>query len=323
MFRLCANPAGRLIAKSRPLKRPYSTGTFGPAPHVRLLGPVVWSVAACSTIYLGCAAYEVYFDAKRARAEALKWPNMKPVRTFADLERMRSAGAVMDSFHGSTSERPEFSGDQNMTVSAMALALSVFVSSSIYPSMAHHFQHTPALSTNYTLLTSVFGHSGLIHLGFNMYVMSLLIPTATDSKVFNESNAHLTAFYLSAGILSSLAHHATAVWPGGGLRAYTPALGASGALFALFGIVGVSFPHMHVGILFLPGSVPIGHAMVYVALFDAIGILVRYPFISLGHGSHLGGLALGFAYAKYGGDEKIWRPGRKIAFTAMRSLGVV
>ncbi|KAJ8128999.1 hypothetical protein O1611_g4634 [Lasiodiplodia mahajangana] len=102
-----------------------------------------------------------------------------------------------------------------------------------------------------------------------------------------------------------------------------PALGASGALFALFGILGVSFPYAEVGIILLPGSIPIGEALTYVALFDAIGIFVKYPFIRLGHAAHLGGLALGVAYAKYGGDKKIWRPGRRIAFKTMRSLGVI
>jgi rhomboid-like protein len=100
-------------------------------------------------------------------------------------------------------------------------------------------------------------------------------------------------------------------------------LGASGALFAMLGIVGISFPNTQLGIILIPGSLPITQALACIALFDAIGIFVRYPYLRLGHASHLSGLAVGVAYAKYGGDKKIWRPGRKLVFSAMRSLGVL
>jgi rhomboid-like protein len=207
-------------------------------------------------------------------------------------------------------------------MNVMALTAGVHVASKVMPTMLGHLAHVPATSGNYTLLTSIFGHSGLAHLGMNLYGMWWLMPTAARSPTFKESSAHIVAFYLSAGILSSLAQHATAVWPRRAER-YIPALGASGALFALLGIVGVSFPNAHLGILLLPGSLPITQVMACMALFDAIGIFIRYPYLRLGHSAHLGGLAFGVAYAKYGGDENIWRPGRKLAFNAMQSSGAI
>ncbi|KAI1745110.1 hypothetical protein F4680DRAFT_175199 [Xylaria scruposa] len=324
MFRARTNPVGLLIFKSRPLKRAYATGFQPLPPRVRLLGPTLWSIAACSTIYIGCAAYEVYQDAQRAREKKTHWIRKGTAPTFEDLQNLRDravANAMLNRLSGSTPELAEFTDPGELTKSTMAITAAVHLASSFVPTMKHHFAHTPALSPNYTLLTSVFGHAGLLHLGFNLYAMFMLMPRAAESPTLQGSSAHLAAFYASAGILSSLASQATAIWPR--RTAYTTSLGASGALFALLGIVGVSYPNTQVGIIFLPGSIPITEAMAYLALFDAIGIFVRYPYIHLGHAPHLAGLALGYTYAKQNGGKNIWRPGRRIAFKAMRSLGVI
>ncbi|KAI1429218.1 hypothetical protein F5Y12DRAFT_545332 [Xylaria sp. FL1777] len=298
-----------------------------PVGRIPLLGPVIWSVGACGTIYLGCAAYEVYQDTRRAQARGSSRSRGKAVQTFEELEHFsnREATHSMRSmsfpFSGSTSERSEFSDSQRLTVAIMGVTSGIHVAYSIMPSMMAYFVHVPSLCKNYTLLTSVFGHGGLAHLGLNLYGMYCFMPSAADSPTFKGSSAHLAAFYLSAGILSSLAQHATAIWPRPNFA--MSSLGASGALFALFGIVGISFPDTRIGIILLPGSLPIGEAMACVALFDAVGILVGYPRVHLGHAAHLGGLALGIGYAKYGGDKRIWRPGRKITFKAMRSAGLI
>ncbi|KAI0455934.1 hypothetical protein F5B21DRAFT_177938 [Xylaria acuta] len=324
MFRARANPVGLLVSKSRPLERAYATGSRPMSPRVRLLGPTLWSVAACSTIYLGCAAYEVYRDAQRAKEKGAHWSRKKTAPTFEDLQGLRdraAANATSNRFSSSTLELPEFTDSADLTKSTMAVTAAIHLASSFVPKMKHHFVHVPALSPNYTLLTSVFGHGGLLHLGFNLYAMLILMPSAANSPTLEGSSAHLAAFFTSAGILSSLASHLTAAWPGG--TAYTAGLGASGALLALLGVVGVSFPNTQVGIIFLPGSIPIKEAMACLAVFDAIGIFVRYPFLRLGHAAHLGGLVLGVAYAKQNGGENIWRPGRRVAFNAMRSLGMI
>ncbi|KAI0474462.1 hypothetical protein F4859DRAFT_94889 [Xylaria cf. heliscus] len=323
MFRARADLVGLIGPKSRTLKRAYSTGFQEPLPRVRLLGPTLWSVAACSTIYLGCAAYEVYQDAQHAKDKGRHWSLKKTPPTFEELQSLREREVANDLIRrrSSRSELSEFDDPGDLTKGTMAVTVALHIASSLVPAMKYHFIHIPALSPNYTLLTSVFGHAGLLHLGLNVYGMFILMPGATRSPALEGSSAHLAAFYTSAGILSSLASQAAAAWPGG--TAYSAGLGASGALFALLGVVGVSFPDARVGILFLPGSLPIGDALVYLALFDAIGIFVRYPYIRLGHAAHLGGLAVGYAYAKQNGGKNIWRPGRRIAFKAMRSLGVV
>ncbi|KAI0201989.1 hypothetical protein F4808DRAFT_459374 [Astrocystis sublimbata] len=317
MFRARANPIGLLVAKPRQLRRAF--GTADSPPRVRLLSPALWSIAACSTIYLGSATYEVYQDAQRAKRRGERgWPqadHSSPL-TFEELQ-----SPALDRFPRPSHELSSFDDPGDVTKTTMAVTAALHLASSLVPSMQYHFLHIPAMSPNYTLLTSVFSHTGLIHLGVNMYGMYMFMPAAAASASLGWSGPHLAAFFTSAGILSSLAHHATAVWPG--RSAYTASLGASGALFAMLGVVGISFPNTQLGLLFVPGSLPIGEAMVCLALFDAIGMFYKYPFLNLGHAAHLSGLMLGVAYAKANGGKKVWRPGRRVAFTAMRSLGVI
>ncbi|KAF2972958.1 hypothetical protein GQX73_g622 [Xylaria multiplex] len=306
--------------KPKLLKRSYNSH-YPPELRIPLLGPAIWSIAACSTIYLGCAAYEVYQDVRLVKSQKSRWAHKGTLQSFEELERFRGievTGTTWRRPRTSTSEQPEFSGPQKLTMGIMGLNVGAHLASSMMPTGIFHLVHRPGLSGNYTLLTSVFGHAGLGHLGLNLYGMFHFIPSAAYSPTFKASNAHLTAFYLSAGILSSLAQHVTAVWPRRTLG--TSSLGASGALFAMFGIVGMSSPDTRIGIIFLPGSVPIGEAMTCIALFDAIGIFVKYPYVRLGHAAHLGGLACGVAYVKYRGDKNIWHMSRRVAFEVMRDL---
>ncbi|KAI0107241.1 rhomboid-domain-containing protein [Nemania sp. FL0031] len=293
-------------------------------PPVRLLGPILWSVGVCSTIYVGFATAEVYQDVQLAIADQSYWHHDKnPISTFEELQRFRQdriPAAVMR-LRRSQPERPEFVDSGNMALGMAVLTGGTHAIYTMKPSLKPAFMHTPVLLRNYTLLTSVFGHGGLVHLGINTYAMFVLIPMAAHTPVLKQSMPHQAAFYLSAGILSSLANHLTTIWPRGP-GAYTPALGASGALYAMVGVVGVTFPDARVGIILLPGSMRLGDALMYIALFDAIGIFVKYPFLSLGHAAHLGGLAVGIAYAKYDGT-KIWRRCRRLGFNSMRSLGVI
>jgi rhomboid-like protein len=324
MFRV-RNVSAFRLPKKLPFKRPFSDG-YRPLSRVRLLAPTAWSVAACSTIYIGCAAFEVYRDARHVEAQEGRGTYRETFKTFEELERLARRdhlSSIWDRVASTRgrSERPEFSEPQKLTLNFMAITTGVYLASAAAPVIGMNFVHVPTSPTNVTLLTSTFGHAGLVHLAVNMYALWWIMPATARSPIFKESNAHLTAFYLSAGILSSLAQHAAAVWP---RPNFTASLGASGALFALFGIVGISFPQTNVGIIFIPGSIPITQMMAYAALFDAIGIFVRYPsFFRLGHAAHLSGLAVGVAYAKYGGDEKIWRPARKAAFQAMHLLGIL
>lgn len=321
MFWARASATRWLVSRTKASYRSYSSRDGAFYLRGRILGPVTWSVGACSAIYLSFASYDVWRDAQRLRAHG------KVLKSFEELENSgtRENARVLN---GLASERPEFSDHLDikhdrmvLTLRVIGLTIGAHIMYSVSPRMQLLFAHIPGSTLNFTLFTSTFGHAGLLHLGVNMYGMFYLMPYAAHSPVLKASGTHLMAFYLSAGILSGLAQHIAAI----GLRrgVLTPSLGASGALFALFGIVGVSFPQTQVGIILLPGSIRIDEALVWLALFDALGIFVRYPWLNFAHASHLGGLALGVAYARYGGDWRVWRPARKVAFNTLHTLGLL
>ncbi|KAI1176562.1 rhomboid-domain-containing protein [Nemania sp. FL0916] len=290
-------------------------------PRVPLLRPVLWSAAACSGIYLSLAAYDAYSDARRARANAQSRGHKKPIRTLEETERFGRS-----SVFGPNSTRTSVTdiiaaAQQRATGGVMAITAFVAALGLINPASTTFLAHSTISGANHTLLTSVFVHSGLVHLAVNMYGMYAIIPPAVVSPTFRADVPHFFAFFLSSGILSSLALHASAVWPG--RTPYIMGCGASGALYAALGVVGVANPDARIGLLFIPGSLPMRDALVCSAIFDAVGIFVRYPFFNLAHAAHLGGLLLGIAYAQYGGNKEIWQRARKLSFKAMRLVGLV
>ncbi|KAI0315883.1 hypothetical protein OF83DRAFT_308253 [Amylostereum chailletii] len=95
------------------------------------------------------------------------------------------------------------------------------------PFMHMHFAHDPLSGRSYTMLTSMFSHASFIHLLFNCMTLSSLAATtsawmtreqAYASSRVQEADAtyHFLAFYLSAGLISSLISHLVTtriIWP--------------------------------------------------------------------------------------------------------------
>ena len=207
--------------------------------------------------------------------------------------------------------------------STIGLNCGLYVLSNMSPQVSIFLSHTPIISPNYTLLTSCFGHVGMFHLGFNMYALyNFGLPTAT-SKTFENSSSHLAAFYLSAGVLSSLAHHLSSAWPQPKLRTI-PGKGASGAIFALVGAFAMQYPDAKIGVLFLPFTyIAAQQALALLAAFEAYGLFVGFKTLPFAHGAHLAGIAIGAAYVHFDGKNLVWKPAREIAFKQMRALALI
>ena len=114
-----------------------------------------------------------------------------------------------------------------------------------------------------TLITSMFMHGGLLHLGGNM----LFLWIFGDNVEHRIGHIPFLVFYLVAGIIASFAQILTSP------DSYIPTLGASGAISGVLGAYIVMFPANRVTVLFLrfPMQVP---AIV------AIGIWAVLQFIS-------------------------------------------
>ncbi|KAJ1812956.1 hypothetical protein LPJ56_003634 [Coemansia sp. RSA 2599] len=161
----------------------------------------------------------------------------------------------------------------------------------LLPIMARCFLHDPRNGLSYTLLTSTFSHREVWHFLFN----SIALVSFGSSLANLIGPEHFTAFYLSAGVFSSLASHLLSP-----LRPalILPSLGASGAVYAVVGSVMMLFPHSKIALIFLP-FLPLTISQAFPALmaYDLAGAVLGWQ--SFNHIAHLGGGLFGIAYIEW------------------------
>ncbi len=136
-----------------------------------------------------------------------------------------------------------------------------------------------------TLLTSMFMHGGLAHLGGNLLFLWVFGDNIEDSM----GHRNYFFFYLLCGVLAALAHVFSTAYFGQSLL--TPSLGASGAISGVLGGYILLHPRrsVHVWIFFFIVSVP---------AFLAVGLWFIFQVIN-GTGSLGGSEAGGVAYAAH------------------------
>lgn len=328
-------PKRRIAAGPSTFGRPHhGSGQSRQLPPVRAIVPALWSLTVTGAIFLGCAAYSVQKDADEVKKGSISMPRLLRRSglgsevTFDEIEAAMTNARARE-LQSRKNERMDFSSppafwhsldNANKAIAAIAASnAGVFMLNAYFPSTRiPHFSHVATSPKNYTLLTSIYGHSGSSHFFVNMSGLYLLGPKTAHHPIFQGSGSHFTAFYISSGILSSLTQHLSAIWP---MRQHlsVPSLGASGAIYAVFGAYCVAHPDAQLGlILYLPAQ----QFLALTALFETYGLFVGFK-KPLGHGAHMGGLALGSAYAYFDGKQNVWQPARRFAFTVMRWLGMV
>ncbi|MEM3737303.1 MAG: rhomboid family intramembrane serine protease [Candidatus Bathyarchaeia archaeon] len=145
------------------------------------------------------------------------------------------------------------------------------------------FMFIPALALEmpWMFVTSIFLHGGLTHLIINLIALAFLgavLEGMLGAKRF-------LLLYLSAGVVGNLLYMVTALNP------FTPAVGASGAIYGIMGTLATLRPRM----LVLVGIIPL--PIIVVALgYAIIDITGMFAQSQIAHGAHLGGLILGVAY---------------------------
>jgi len=215
-------------------------------------------------------------------------------------------------------------------------------------SMMSSFTHNPLSGLSYTLLTSMFSHRSFIHLAANCLALESFGSAAYFYLVREHDKAvpeqlestaawHFMAFFISAGLFSSLVSHviqAKVVYPrlvaqlasptamapkvetwasavastaapasqaakAAATRDILPSLGASGAVYGAVTMTALAFPESEVA-LFIPPSYPINiqYGVGGLLLLDVIGALRGWRYFD--HWAHIGGAAFGAAYYAYG-----------------------
>jgi len=136
-----------------------------------------------------------------------------------------------------------------------------------------------------TLLTSMFMHGGIAHIGGNMLFLWIFGDNIEDRL----GHVRYAIFYLLCGLIASLAHvFTTAAFAGEQADMLVPSLGASGAISGVLGGYILLHPSRRVTVLLF-------RFLTQVPAWVAIGIWFAFQLISglgmLGEGSQQGGVA--------------------------------
>ncbi len=143
----------------------------------------------------------------------------------------------------------------------------------------------------WTFITSMFMHGGILHLFVNMF--SLFFVGSLVEKILGPKRYFY--FYMSAGLLAGLFFVLSAFVFPADMQQF--AVGASGALFGIVGLLVLLTPNLPVYVMFIPIPIKMKYA--------GPGILILLWFISIaaeipiGNMAHLGGLVAGIAYGIY------------------------
>ncbi len=141
------------------------------------------------------------------------------------------------------------------------------------------------------VITYAFVHAGLPHIAFNMLGVGMF--GADVERVWG--SPRFLNYYLVCAVSAAIAQLAVTSLTG----AYYPTVGASGALFGLLLAFARLFPNR----IIIPLIPPIPmRAPVFVAVFGALELLlgVTGTLAGIAHFAHLGGLAGGWLYLRFG-----------------------
>lgn len=153
----------------------------------------------------------------------------------------------------------------------------------------------------WTFVTSMFMHGGIFHLLINMFVLFSLGNLC--EKIIGRKRYLI--FYLVSGIIAGLFFVLLAYFFGNtdlGARVFgSPqvfAVGASGAIFALAGLLMVLTPRIRFMIIFLPFFSLPAYLMIPIVLF-ATWLVSSSVGWGVGNTAHLGGFLAGVVFALY------------------------
>ncbi len=143
----------------------------------------------------------------------------------------------------------------------------------------------------WTIISSMFMHGGFFHIFANM--VSLLFVGSFAERILGRKR--YLSFYLIAGVTAALLFVLASLLLSQELNTY--AVGASGAIFGLIGLLMILTPNQPVYLMFIPIPIKMKYA--------APGMLVILWLISIagnvpiGNTAHLGGFLAGLVYGFY------------------------
>ena len=138
----------------------------------------------------------------------------------------------------------------------------------------------------WTFLTSMFMHANWLHLFVNM--LSLFFIGSLVEKIIGRRRYFW--FYILSGFFAGLFYILIEIL----FNSSFPAVGASGALFGLIGLLMLLTPNLPVSIMFIP--IPIKMKYAAPGMLILLWIISITGNVSIGNTAHLGGLIAGILY---------------------------
>lgn len=142
----------------------------------------------------------------------------------------------------------------------------------------------------WTFITSMFMHASVTHLFVNM--LSLIFIGGFVERLIGKKR--YLWLYLGSGLFAGIFFVAVAYFTGIDINAY--AVGASGAIFGLGGLLAVLTPKLPVLVFFII-PMPMWAAMVF--LLAVLWLLSASLGLHIGNFAHLGGFMAGLVYGLY------------------------
>ena len=142
-----------------------------------------------------------------------------------------------------------------------------------------------ALQYPWMFVTSIFLHAGIDHVLFNMialFFFGAYLERLAGPKL-------LIVIFFAAGIVGNFGYMLTAS------DSTVPAIGASGAIYGVMGVLAVLTPKL---LVFVYGIIPMP-MVVFAALYAIIDLVGLFAPSDIAHGAHIGGLMIGLAFGFY------------------------
>jgi membrane associated rhomboid family serine protease len=150
-----------------------------------------------------------------------------------------------------------------------------------FPFETFSFAPAYAFEQPWTFVTSVFLHAGAEHLFFNMFAL-FMFGIYLEPRI---SERQFLAVFFAAGVLGNVAYMLMSPY------GVVPAVGASGAIYGIMGMLAVLQPSLTIYVLYMP--MPMIFAAVLWTVTEFLGLFVPSD---VGHEAHLFGLAVGFLF---------------------------
>ncbi len=150
----------------------------------------------------------------------------------------------------------------------------------------------------FTLFSAMFVHSGFLHIAGNMLFLWIFGDNVEDAL----GHIGYLAFYLSTGVVASLAHIFTE--PG----SYMPMIGASGAVAGVLGAYILLYPRAQVKtliFLFLFVTVAKVPAVVFLGLWFLLQVISSGGGGGIAWYAHIGGFVAGMAVVALLGPSRL------------------